>query len=364
MSLDIRLNTTNVEDDPRAAGFYMPAEWSRHARCWMCWPDNPHWGRGLNATERGYAAVAKAIRRFEPVSMVVNSAAKQRASSLCGPDIDLVCLPIDDAWMRDSGPSFLKHADGRLGATAWHFNAWGGVSSVFQRDDDLAVSVCRTLDVAVYQSSLTLEGGAIHIDGEGTLVTTESVVLNPNRNPGVSKEQATEELCRALGVEQVIWMPGDPQGLHADVTDGHIDGIMCFVEPGRVIFESAPNATEAAAELDQANLRALQNATDARGRRLEIIHLHDATEAAPNRELFCRSYVNFYLSNGGLVMPAYGIASDDEAREVLHAAFPDRDIVQVDINAIAPQGGGIHCITQQQPELDSSAISARGADAA
>jgi agmatine deiminase len=328
----------------------MPPEWAPHECCWMAWPSRAdQWVDGLAAAQDTYANVARAIRRFEPVRMVAEPLGAAEARSQCGPEVEIVTLPIDDPWMRDSGPTFLAHANGTRAGTAWRFNAWGGKSPDYGENARLARRVLGFAGVPVYQSSLCLEGGAIHTDGEGTVVTTESVVLNANRNPGISKLAAERELCDALGATQVIWLPGDPEGLHVDITDGHIDGLVTYVRPGVVIFESDPSATGAALQLATDNRRALEKAVDARGRRLQIISMDDAHEVQTPHPMFCRSYVNFYLANGGIVMPSYGVPADVRARAVIPAAYADREVVQVDVTYLASGGGGIHCITQQQP---------------
>lgn len=344
------LQTAMTMHSPADAGFAMPPEWAPHTRCWMAWPDRVDlWGTRLDATQHAYAEVARAIRRFEPVTMVANPASIEVARQHCDPNIDLLALAIDDAWARDMGPSFLKHPDGSIAGTAWRFNAWGGKSPQYGEDAQFAGRVLRETDSSVYHSSLCLEGGGIHVDGEGTVLTTESVVLNPNRNSGINKVEAEKELCRALGARKVIWLPGDPDKIEADVTDGHVDGTACFVRPGVVLFGSDPRAQGPLADLEKENRLALERARDAAGRSLEILLLDHAWEAQTSEELFCRSYVNFYIANGGIVMPSYGIPGDKQAHEILSRAFPKREIVQVDIRDIAPGGGGIHCITQQQP---------------
>ena len=337
-------------ETPLAAGFRMPAEWVRHECCWMAWPSrDDQWVDGLAGAQRTYAAIARAIRRFEPVRMVAEPHCAQDAHAQCGADIEIVPVPIDDPWMRDSGPTFLTGADGRRAGTAWRFNAWGGKVSEYADNARLAGRVLNLGGAPSYQSSLCLEGGAIHTDGEGTVITTESVVLNPNRNPGINKRAAERELCDALGASKVIWLPGDPDNVHVDITDGHIDGLVCFVKPGVVLYESDPSASGAARQLAADNRRALEAAVDAAGRRLQIISIDDAYEAATPHDMFCRSYVNFYIANGGIVMPAYGVPGDARALAVIKACFPDREVVQVDVTYLASGGGGIHCITQQQP---------------
>jgi agmatine deiminase len=335
---------------PAESGYRMPAEWAPHECCWMAWPSRAdQWPGGLAEAQAAYAAVAHAIRRFEPVRMVVEPSAVKEARAQCGSDIDLVELPIDDPWMRDSGPTFLTRGSGARAGTAWRFNSWGGKSPDYADNALLAGRVLSIAASPVYQSSLCLEGGAIHTDGEGTVITTESVVLNANRNPGITKSAAERELCRALGATKIIWLPGDPDSIFVDITDGHIDGLVSFVKPGVVLYESDPSATGSALKLAAENRHVLETATDASGRRLKIISIDDAYEVETSHALFCRSYVNFYIANGGIVMPGFGVPGDARARAVIKAAFPDREIVQIDITRLASGGGGIHCITQQQP---------------
>lgn len=335
---------------PAEAGYRMPAEWERHACCWMSWPSRAdQWVDGLAGAQKTYAAVARAIRCYEPVRMVAESPSVEDARAQCGADIEMIALPIDDPWMRDSGPTFLTRADGALAGTAWRFNSWGGKSPEYAENARLAGRVLSLAAAPVYQSSLCLEGGGIHTDGAGTVITTESVALNPNRNPGLTKAAAEQELRHALGATQVIWLPGDPESVYTDITDGHVDGLVSFVKPGVVIYESDPSATGSVLRLAADNRRALETAVDASGRRLQIISMDDAYEVQTAHDLFSRSYVNFYIANGGIVMPKFGVPGDARALAVIRAAFPEREVVQIDITQLASGGGGIHCITQQQP---------------
>jgi agmatine deiminase len=345
------MDDTLVFRTPLEAGFRMPAEWRPHECCWMAWPSRADlWGvEELPLVQDAYACVARSIRMFEPVHMIADAASVDSARRACGPQIKIVCLPIDDAWIRDSGPTFLVGAGGAVAGTAWRFNAWGGKSPRYGEDARLASRILTSVRAQVYHSSLCLEGGGIHTDGEGTIVTTESVVLNRNRNPGITKQEAERELCQALGAAKVIWLPGDPDAVHVDITDGHIDGMVCFTRPGVVLYESDPGATGAAAQLAAENRRALECASDARGRALQLIPIDEAYEVRTEHRLFSRSYVNFYVANGGIVMPKFGVPGDGRALQVVQAAYPDRKVVQVDICSIAAGGGGIHCITQQQP---------------
>ncbi len=332
---------------PVERGFHMPAEWAPHARCWMAWASRPEvWGARFDAICRAYGEVARAIRRFEPVTMIVPPGAEARAAKICGEGIDLLSLPIDDSWSRDSGPTFVVDAGGGVAGVSWRFNAWGGKYAPYDDDDRLAGRLLEYLGLPCFEAPLTLEGGAIHCDGAGTLLTTESCLLNPNRNPGLDKAEAERLLRAYLGVEKVIWLPGDPD---EHETDGHIDGIACFARPGLAIIEMPSDPGASYAPIMRENRRALELARDAEGRAFDIVEIRDAAGYEDADERFCRSYVNFYLANGGLIMPRYGLPSDDAIAETFRRLFPGHEIAQVPIAEIAVGGGGIHCITQQQP---------------
>ena len=332
---------------PLEAGYAMPAEWERHERCWMAWPHRSDLWDDLGRTQRGYASVARAIARFEPVTMLAAPHAAETAARLCGPTVEVMPLALDDAWARDSGPTFLKHKEnGALAGTSWRFNAWGGKHEPYDQDDRLAGRILDHLGLPYFQSPLFLEGGALHVDGEGTVLTTESCVLNANRNPGLTKAEAEREICQALGARKVIWLPGDWE---EEETDGHVDGLACFVRPGVVLVATDVDSALPYAEALAENRRALECAVDAKGRSLEILPIEEAVESEPTSPVYCHSYINFYLANGAVILPGYGVPGDARARAVVATAFPEREIVQLDVTAIAPGGGGIHCITQQQP---------------
>lgn len=336
------------EATPSSLGYSMPAEWAPHKGCWMAWPARrPMWVDRIEGTCRNYAAVAQAIARFEPVTMIAPPAFADEARAHCGPTVAVLELDIDDSWARDSGPIFVKNQGGEIAGTAWGFNAWGSKYEPYDKDATLAPRLLSTLGVDCFTAPMVLEGGAIHVDGEGTLLTTESCLLNKNRNPDLTRAQIETILHDFLGIEKVIWLPGDPLEVE---TDGHVDGIACFVRPGVVLFESWAEPGDPDYAAVEKNRRALEQATDAKGRKLEIFEIQDAAECEEEMdERFCRSYVNFYIANGGIVMPGYGIPADAINREVLQKLFPDREVVQVPIRDVAIGGGGIHCITQQQP---------------
>jgi len=330
----------------RSAGYRMPAEWAAHERCWMQWPyrDGFVWP-DVAKTQASYARVAQTIRRFEPVTMIVRAEDLANARALCGDGIDYLVMPLDDSWARDSGPNFVKLGD-RLAASLFHFNAWGQKYEEYRNDAAVGHRIAETLGIPSFTSNVFMEGGGICVDGEGTILTSETCILNPNRNPGLTKAEAEAILCEALGGETVIWVPGDPSDHE---TDGHIDGLACFARPGVVLCEvGCPDFPDRDNDLKE-NRRALELARDAKGRPLEIIDIEEAYDAESAGERFCRSFINFYIANGGIVFPQYGTATDKTAQSTIRAAFPDHEIATVDINDIAIGGGGIHCITQQQP---------------
>ena len=330
-----------------SAGYRMPAEWAPHERCWMAWPCRKElWGDNLAATQKAYAGVANAIAEFEPVTMLTPPAAVASAEALCADGVTVMPADLDDSWTRDSGPNFVTRDDGALAASVFHFNAWGNKYRKFRKDAALGHRLAEYLGVPTFSSPIFMEGGGINVDGEGTLLTTEQCVLNPNRNPGLGKQEAEQYFRDALGVEKVLWMPGDPDDQE---TDGHVDGIACFVKPGLVLVELSPAKGTPRYDNLQKNLQALEGATDATGRELEIVTINEAFEAEKRGDKFALSYINFYIANGGIVMPAFGIERDTEAKEKIESLFPDRKVSQVNVGDVAIGGGGIHCITQQQP---------------
>jgi agmatine deiminase len=328
------------------AGFHMPAEWAPHSRCWMAWPFREAiWGEHLQAAKEDFARVAGAIADFEPVSMLCPPGPASEAQEMCESHIEIIPWELDDSWMRDIGPSFLKNAD-KTAVSVFQFNAWGRKYPKYRKDAALGNRMAEALGIRCFTSPIYMEGGGICSDGEGTVLTTEQCILNDNRNPGISKAEAEHELRHALGAEKVIWLPGDPWD---DETDGHVDGLACFIRPGVVLAELDPDPASERHEILMRNVSALEQATDARDRKLEIHTIEEAKEVDPIGDRFCSSYINFYIANGGIVMPRYGIPADARARAVVECCFPERKIVQVEINGLATGGGGIHCITQQQP---------------
>ena len=324
----------------------MPAEWAPHSRCWMAWPTRETiWGDYLQAAKEDYANIAGAIAQFEPVSLLTPSDFTDEAAGMCRPEIEIIPWELEDSWMRDIGPNFLKKGE-ETAVSVFHFNAWGRKYQKYRKDAALGHRMAEALGIRCFTSPIYMEGGGICTDGEGTLLTTEQCILHDNRNPGISKAEAEHELRHALGVEKVIWLPGDPEDYE---TDGHVDGLACFIRPGAVLLAVDPDRSNERHEILMKNVRALEQATDARGRKLEIHYIEEANELDSIDDRFCWSYINFYIANGGIVMPSFGIPADERAHAVLESCFPDRKIIQVNVKGVATGGGGIHCITQQQP---------------
>ena len=327
----------------------MPAEWDAHARCWMAWPCRKEtWGDHLEAAEKAYAEVARAIAEFEPVTMICNPGDAAEASLACGRGVDILPLEIDDSWTRDTGPTFLVDCRGRLGAVNWRFNAWGEVYRHYRHDADLARRIADRTKAERFDAPFVLEGGAIHTDGEGTLLVTEECLLNPNRNPHMTKTQIEAALRDYLGVAKVIWLAG---GLEDDMTDGHVDNVACFVRPGMVLALSEDDPTDGNYAVLEENIDCLSDATDASGRHLKVVRMPQPKRRDYDGRRLALSYLNFYLANGAVIMPAFEMPQDERAYRILRDLFPDRKVVRVAAGDILVGGGGIHCITQQQPAV-------------
>ncbi len=334
---------------PAAEGFAMPAEWRPHERCWMAWPCRQEtWGDRLDDARDAYAAVAQAIAEYEPVTMVANPQDVAAASINCGRGVDVLPMDLDDSWMRDIGPTFLLDGKGGIAGSDWHFNAWGHKYDYFNNDARLAESLLDHLDIRRFDAPFILEGGAIHSDGEGTVLTTETVLLNPNRNPGMDKAETEKALCDWLGAVKVIWLPA---GMHNDETDGHVDNLACFARPGVVLAASCPDEADPNYEILRANTEFLRASTDAKGRTLEVATIDQPTRMDDHGERLASSYINFYIADRGIVMPSFEDRRDAAARRTIAQAFPYHKVTQVSAVDIIRGGGGIHCITQQQPKV-------------
>lgn len=336
--------------EARSRGGVMPAEWAEHERCLMAWPTRRSlWGGAFEEAEREYAGVANAIAAFEPVLMVAAPGTSERARRLLDGSVDVVELPIDDSWLRDSGPIFVLGAGGEQVGVDFRFNSWGERFLPYDQDAAVTERLLDHLGIERRASRMVLEGGSISVDGEGTLVTTEQCLLNPNRNPDLSRAEIEVELREQLGVESVVWLPyGHADDAH---TDGHTDGVCVFVRPGVVLAQSCHDPEHPDAERMAANRAVLDVARDARGRRLEVVELPFYPYVEVDGERTMVSYINVYIANGGVVVPTAGHPLDEPALELLRQTFPEREVVGVPARVVAHGGGGVHCITQQLPAV-------------
>ncbi|WP_214318339.1 agmatine deiminase family protein [Nonomuraea sediminis] len=326
----------------------MPAEWSAHERCLMAWPTREDlWGDVLAEARAEYAAVARAVAAFEPVTMVALPDQVEQARAACGEGVEVITLPIDDSWLRDSGPIIIRGDDGRRAGVDFRFNSWGEKHSPWDADDRVTAALLDRLGIEAVRSEMVLEGGSITVDGEGTLITTEQCLLHPNRNPGWTREEIERELKTRLGVEKVIWLPYG--GLEDRETDGHVDGVCAFTAPGSVLVSVPSDPDHPDYARMRANLAVLEASTDARGRGLRITQLPQSAFVPVDGVRTEVGYLNFYVANGGVVVPVAGVPDDEGALAVIAEAFPDRKVVGVRTPTIAFGGGGVHCITQQVP---------------
>jgi agmatine deiminase len=354
---------------PAADGFRMPGEFEPHSGCWLAWPERPdNWRWGAKPAQAAYAAVARAIATSEPVTMAVSDAQFEHARTVLPPEVRLVEISTDDAWIRDMGPTFVIDDKGGRRGIDWGFNAWGGLLGglyfPWDRDDRAAAKVLEIEGADRYRAPIVLEGGSIHVDGQGTLIATEECLLNPNRNPELSREQIEQTLGEYLAVEKVIWLG---RGVLNDETDGHVDNLACFAEPGRVLLTWCDDESDPQHEISVDAARRLEAATDARGGEIEVIRLPSpgpieisAEEAAgvdvvegtlPRRpgDRLAASYANFFLGTKAIVFPLLDERHDDEAAAILRRTFLGREVIGVPAREILLGGGNIHCITQQVP---------------
>lgn len=359
-----------LDSTPRADGFSMPGEYEAHSRTWMLWPQRPdNWRLGGKPAQRAFAAVAAAIAQFEPVTVGANHDQYGNARQMLPANVGVVELSNNDAWMRDTGPTFVCNRKGGIRGVDWMFNAWGGLYNglyfPWDLDEAVAQKVLEIERVDRYRAPLVLEGGSIHVDGQGTCLTTAECLLSPGRNPGLSQSQIETHLRDYLNVDCVIWLP---RGVSQDETSGHVDNIACFLRPGVVALTWTEDRSDPQYEISAEAYEILMAATDARGRRLQVHKIDqpdpicitpeeaegvDALQGSLPRLAGSRlaaSYVNFYFCNGGAIVPTFKDAHDLPALDTLQELLPERRVVGVPGREILLGGGNIHCITQQQPK--------------
>jgi agmatine deiminase len=328
---------------PREDGFRMPAEWEQHEACLMEWPTVTRadlWADRFEEAQRDYASVANAVASFEPVIMVCDPGQQDDVRRYCGDGVEILPIPIDDSWMRDNGPIFVRDDSGGVALVHFRFNSWGEKYLPYDRDAQVPAHIATHLGMRRYEAPFVLEGGSFLVDGEGTLITTEQCLLHPNRNSTMSREQIEQGLRDYLGVERIVWL-GRGHSTDRD-TDGHIDGIAQYLAPAKVLLLAPEDPSDPDHDSGRDNLHRLRNARDARGREFEVVRF----ETSPPGRV---PYLNFYLPNGGVVTPVADRLEDVQAIEQVAKLFPDREVVPVPGDCLTYGGGGPHCITQQLP---------------
>jgi agmatine deiminase len=354
---------------PREDGFAMPAEWEPHASAWMIWPERPdNWRLGAKPAQAAFTAVAAAIARFEPVTMMVSARQYAHARAALPAEIRLVEISTNDSWARDVGASFLTNNAGELRGVDWPFNAWGGLQNglyfPWDLDDAVAAKMLQIERASCYRAPLIIEGGAIHVDGEGTVLVTEACLLAEDRNPNITRQDAERVLKDYLGASHVIWLGA---GVPFDETGGHIDNLACFIAPATVLLSWCDDPADPHYQVSRDAEARLLGATDAQGRRIAVERIPmptpmyfteaeaagiDQTSGRMSRnpgDRLAASYVNFYIANNAIIAPSFDTPTDASACGVLTRLFPTREIIMLPAREILLGGGNIHCITQQQP---------------
>jgi agmatine deiminase len=349
-----------VQQLPRKQNYMMPAEWHSHAGTQMHWPSNREtWpGKRLEKVEKVYLDIIEVLTRYEPVHLFLeNERIKKHAvEQIRGRNIDVDRLifhvhPINDVWARDCGPIFIRrqqNGEQEFAITDWIYNAWGEKYPPFDDDNRLPQYFAEKYNLKRFDPEMVLEGGAIDSNGNGVLLTTESVLLHPNRNPGMSHQEITQRLKDYLGVQKIIWLKG---GLAGDDTDGHVDGIARFLSEDTILVMVSENPADINYDALRKNLEIATKATDQFGKSLNIEQLSmpntkiegttvDGSEHVP------ASYANFYVANGIVLVPTYGDGADQQALKLFRRYFPDREISGIPCNDLVWGQGGIHCITQ------------------
>jgi agmatine deiminase len=325
--------------------FAMPAEHAPHERTLMAWPARPSlWEEHYEQAKADYAEIANAIAAFEPVLMVCDPSQAAEARAACGEGVEVAEIPIDDSWMRDSGPIFVLDGAGGRAGVDFAFNAWGEKFDPYEDDAEMAARVLAHLgEERIDARDLVLEGGSITSDGEGTLITTEQCLLHPTRNPGRSRDEIARRLRETLGVHTVVWLG---QGLIEDVdTDGHVDNLCQWVGPGRVLLQTVADEASPNWASTRENAERLQAAG------LEVVELPLLPYVEHDGPPTVVPYTNFSICNGALIVPVAGRETDEEALALLGGLYPGREVVPVPGVTLALGGGGVHCITQQVPAV-------------
>ena len=339
---------------PTQANFYMPAEWHQHECCWMQWPTEffpinatSSWSHfDLDKGRLAWANVANAISRFEKLKMIVHPNDYKSALNLLDKNIEILQTLIDDAWCRDTGAIFLLNEKNQLGGVDSDFNCWGYKEN-FEQDDKVAKFMIDEANATYFKNDMVLEGGSIHVNGQGTLITTEQCLLHENRNPHLSKDDIENNLKKFFGVTKIIWLKhGTDEG-----TNGHIDNVACFSDEGTILAMTCSDKQDTYYDLLSENLEILKTSVDQDNKPLNIVELEMSKKRLIPDDDEPSSYINFYIANDAIIFPIFGDdVADQNAMNIIKSQFPNRQIVCLDGHDILMGGGNIHCITQQQPK--------------
>ncbi|HZI86392.1 MAG TPA: agmatine deiminase family protein [Pyrinomonadaceae bacterium] len=344
---------------PAELGFYMPAEWHSHAATWLSWPKDPEtWPDRVPQAEQIFLRIMEALAPNETVNLLVNDTATEklvRERSLFPGADNIRCHQIEtvDSWIRDYGPNFLINSKGGLAYNDWIFNAWGNKYEELNKDDSIPARLEKILNVPRFEPSIVMEGGSIDVNGQGCVLTTEQCLLNPNRNPSLSRDEIEKHLKDYLGVQKVLWLG---EGIIGDDTDGHIDDIARFVDSNVIICALEDDPEDANYELLHDNLKRLEKMTDAHDRAFEVVTLPmpgavgGSSTDTRNLDRLPASYANFYIANNVVLAPIFGHANDQRAIDTLQRVFPDRRVVGINCEPLVWGMGTIHCVSQQQPQ--------------
>ncbi len=347
-------------ETPAALGFYMPAEWRPHAATWLTWPKDPEtWPDRVSVVEDIYLQMMAALTPHEIVNLLVDDeAAEKMVRERCAfptvQNIRFHRIETIDSWIRDYGPNFLIGPNNEAAFNDWIFNAWGNKYEVLKRDDEVPRVLEPLLGMRRFAPGIVMEGGSIEVNGAGCVLTTEQCLLNPNRNPQLSREEIEDYLKSYLGVTKVLWLG---EGIVGDDTDGHIDDIARFAAENVIVCAVEDDPQDANYELLQDNLERLESMTDAHGRAFEIVTLPmpgivgGTSTDTRNLDRLPASYANFYIANKVVLAPVFGHPNDARAVETLQRVFPDRRIVPINCEPLVWGMGTIHCVTQQEPRI-------------
>jgi agmatine deiminase len=360
-----------ISSTPKKDNFRMPGEFEPHEGTFIIWPErSDNWRYGAKYAQKAFAEVATAISKHEKVTMCVSANQYENARNILPPDIRIVELSTNDSWIRDSGPTCVKNDKGEVRGVNWGFNAWGGLVDglyfPWDKDNAVAKKICDLECKDIYDfENFILEGGSIHVDGDGTALVTEACLLSKGRNPHLSKKQIEENLKEYLNVEKIIWLKN---GIYLDETNEHVDNICTFVKPGVVVLAWTEDEADPQYEMSKSCYDILSREKDSKGRSLEIhklplpspiyitkdeslgVDINNGTLPRNEGDRLSASYVNYYVCNGAVIIPCFNDPNDEKAKEILEHLYPDREIVQIYAREILLGGGNIHCITQQQPK--------------